>query len=244
MTASAPKAPHRAATDAAHDGAQPKRRVAVWDLPTRLFHWGLVAALGVAWWSGEEGDFTVHFIAGHVVVGLLVFRLLWGVIGSQTARFSDFVRGPGAVGRYLRRTFSKAPDDSIGHNPAGAVMVLLLLLMVGVQAGTGLFASENTWAFVSGPLAGLVDGATSSDLTSLHKGVLFNALLVLAGLHVLAAVVYLVVKRENLIGAMVVGRKWLPADKADPPPRMASRVLALAVALAAAGLAGWLYSLT
>jgi cytochrome b len=197
----------------------------------------------VAWWSGEEGNFTVHFIAGHVVLGLLAFRLLWGVIGSQTARFADFVRGPGAILHYLRRMVGRSPDYSVGHNPAGAVMVLLLLLLVGVQAGTGLFASENTWAFVSGPLAGLVDGSTSSDLTSLHKGILFDTLLVLAGVHVLAAVLYLVLKRENLIRAMVTGRKWLPADKAEPAPRMANLGLAAVAAAAAAALAGWLYSL-
>lgn len=224
--------------------ATQKVKVKVWDAPTRLFHWGLAVALGVAWLSGEQGNFTVHFIAGHVVFGLVVFRLIWGLIGSETARFSRFVRGPGAVVSYLRKMVGKSPDYSVGHNPAGALMVVALLLLVAIQAGTGLFASENTWAFVSGPLAGLVDGETSSTLTSLHKGVLFDALVILAGVHIAAAFLYLFVKRENLIRPMVLGAKPLPADKADPPPRMASPLLALMVVAAVAALAGWLYSLT
>jgi cytochrome b len=224
--------------------ATQKIKVKVWDAPTRLFHWSLAVALGVAWLSGEQGNFTVHFIAGHVVFGLVVFRLIWGLIGSETARFSHFVKGPGAVLGYLGGLIGKQPDHVVGHNPAGALMVVALLLLVAIQAGTGLFASENTWAFVSGPLAGLVDGATSSTLTSLHKGVLFDVLVILAGIHIAAAFLYLFVKRENLIRPMVLGAKPLPADKADPPPRMASPLLALVVAVAVAALAGWLYSLT
>ncbi len=231
-------------TSARHDAAQPKRAVKVWDAPTRLFHWSLAAALGVSWWSGEEGDFTVHFIAGHVVVGLLLFRLLWGVVGSETARFATFVRGPGAIAAYLRRMIGKTPDYSVGHNPAGAIMVVALLLLVAVQAGTGLFASENTWAFVSGPLAGLVGADLSGTLTSLHKGMLFDVLVGLAAVHIAAAFLYLIVKRENLIGPMVLGRKALPADKAEPPPRLASPLLALLLAAAVAGFAGWLYTLS
>jgi cytochrome b len=225
--------------------ASPSGRVPVkiWDLFTRVFHWALVVALGVAWWSGEEGNFTVHFIAGHVVVGLILFRLIWGVVGSETARFASFVRGPGAILRYLGQMFSKTPDRAVGHNPAGAVMVLLLLVVAGVQAVSGLFASENTWAFVSGRLAFLVGGDLSETITSLHKGILFDTLLVLAGVHVLAAFAYLIVKRENLIRPMVIGRKMMPPETAPPPPRMASPVLGVLVA-GVAGLAAWgLYSL-
>ena len=224
--------------------ASDKVKVKVWDAPTRLFHWSLAVALGVAWLSGEQGNFTVHFIAGHVVFGLVVFRLIWGLIGSETARFTRFVRGPGAVVSYLRKMAGKSPDDTVGHNPAGALMVVALLLLIAVQTGTGLFASENTWAFVSGPLAGLVDGETSSTLTSLHKGVLFDVLVILAGVHIAVAFLYLIVKRENLIRPMVLGAKSLPADKADPPPRMASPLLGLVVFAAVAALVGWLYSLT
>jgi cytochrome b len=230
-------------TTAAHDETQPKRTVKVWDIPTRLFHWALVAALALCWLSGEQGNFTVHFIAGHVVVGLLLFRLVWGVLGSQTARFADFVRGPGAVAAYARRVFGATPDYSVGHNPAGAVMVLLLLLVAGAQAVTGLFASEMTYAFVEGPLAPLVDSDTSETLTSLHKKTLFNTLLTLAALHVLAAFAYLVIKRENLIRPMVTGWKAVPKDKADPPPRMAKPVVALGVVLMSAAAAWSLYAM-
>lgn len=231
-------------TTAEHDAEQPKRPVKVWDLPVRLFHWALVAALAISWWSGEEGNFTVHFVSGHVVVGLIVFRALWGVLGSQTARFSDFVRGPGSVLRYARRMFGSDPEYSVGHNPAGAVMVLLMMVMVAVQAGTGLFASEMTYAFVEGPLAPLVDSGTSETLTSLHKSLLFNALLALVTLHILATLAYLLIKRENLIRGMVTGWKTLPADKAERAPRMASPLVAAGVAAIAAAVAGGLYALT
>lgn len=224
--------------------ARPKRAVPIWDLPTRLFHWALVIALGLCWLSGEQGNFTVHFISGHVVFGLVLFRLIWGVVGSQTARFSEFVRGPAAIGRYLTHFFRRRPDASVGHNPLGAVMVLALLGLVLVQSVAGLFASENTWAFVEGPLAPLVGSDLSETLTSLHKGVLFDALLVLASVHVLASILYLVVKRENLIRPMVTGRKALPADVADRPPRMAGLLRALVVAAPVAALTVWLYSLT
>jgi len=197
----------------------------------------------VAWLSGEQGNFTVHFIAGHVVLALILFRLVWGVIGSQTARFSSFVKGPGAIRAYLAKQMRKEPDSSVGHNPAGAVMVVLLLTIVGLQAVSGLFASENTWAFVSGPLASLVGSDLSESITSLHKNALFNIVLVLAGVHILAAFGYLIVKRQNLIRPMVLGRKMLPRDVAEPPPRMANPALGLLVAVAAGGAAWALYSL-
>lgn len=231
-------------TDSTAQASPPARMpVKVWDLFTRLFHWLLVVALGLAWLSGEQGNFTVHFIAGHVVIGLILFRLVWGVVGSETARFSNFVKGPGAILGYLGRMVSKTPDRALGHNPVGAVMVVLLLAVVTVQAVSGLFASENTWAFVSGPLAFLISSDLSETITSLHKGILFDILLVLAGVHVAAAFGYLIVKRENLIRPMVIGRKMLPPEDASAPPRMASPLLGAVVA-AVAGLAAWgLYSL-
>ncbi|MBB4314743.1 cytochrome b/b6 domain-containing protein [Roseospira marina] len=219
------------------------RSVIIWDIPTRAFHWALAIALGVAWWSGEEGQFTVHFIAGHVVIGLIVFRLIWGVIGSETARFAQFVRGPGAVVRYLAQMFRPAPDKALGHNPAGAIMVILLLLAVTVQAVSGLFASENTYAFVSGPLRSFVSADLSETITGLHKGVIFNTLLTLAGVHILAAFFYLIVKRENLIRPMVLGRKTLPAHSTAQAPRLARPWLGWLVALVAAGAAWGLYRL-
>ncbi|MQX35761.1 cytochrome b/b6 domain-containing protein [Roseospira navarrensis] len=223
----------------------PRVAVKIWDLPTRLFHWSLAVALGVCWWSGEEGNFTVHFISGHVVFGLVLFRLAWGVIGSQTARFSDFVKGPGEIGRYLRGLFSTTrKDNALGHNPAGGLMVILLLLATGGQALTGLFASENTWAFVSGPLASLVGSDLSSTITSLHKGILFDTLLVLAAVHIVAAFGYLFIKKENLIRPMVIGHKRLPAEAAARAPRLANPLLALLVAAVAAGVAYGLHSLT
>ena len=194
--------------------------VRIWDLPVRLCHWLLVILVAGLYLTGEVGGFDlelpwpggntlylgnmdVHALLGQAVLGVLVFRVLWGFFGSTTARFSDFVRGPASVIRYLRELLSGRIPEARGHNPAGAVMVLLLLLLLAAQAGTGLFASDDF--FFEGPLAHRVDSDTSQTLTRLHK-LNFNGLLFAIGLHVLASVYYLI-RGKNLIGAMVHGRK-------------------------------------
>lgn len=210
------------------------RELRVWDLPTRLFHWGLVAAVAVAILSAELGVLDVHMLAGETVLILVLFRLVWGVVGSQTARFADFVKGPGAIRDYLRR--SRAGGEAaftLGHNPLGALMVVALLLVLLVQAGSGLFTSDDI--LVDGPLVPLVSGSMVALLSSLHR-LLANGIFVLVGLHVVAVFFYLLVKKDNLIRPMVTGRKILPARLASAEPRRAPAALALAVLAATAGL--------
>jgi len=214
------------------------RPVKVWDLPTRVFHWGLLLAIAVAWLSGEQGQFEVHFFAGQVVLTLLLFRLIWGLIGSETVRFGNFVPTPGRLLGYLKAIKDHRTHLIVGHNPVGAAMVFALLVMVGVQVVSGLFASENTWAFVEGPLAGLIGSDLSEDITSLHKNFLFNILLALVALHVLASLFHLVVKRDNLILPMVTGTKAYPVGAIKTPPRMTSVWLALVI-LVVSGAVVW-----
>lgn len=209
------------------------RELRVWDLPTRLFHWSLVVAVAVAILSAELGVLAVHMLAGETVLILVLFRLVWGVVGSQTARFADFVKGPAAIRDHLKR--SRADGEAaltLGHNPLGALMVVALLLVLLVQAGSGLFTSDDI--LVDGPLVQLASGATVALLSSLHR-LLANGIFVLIGLHVAAVFFYLLVKKDNLIRPMVTGRKVLPARLAAEPQR-ASAVLALAILVASAGL--------
>ncbi|PWC36451.1 cytochrome b/b6 domain-containing protein [Azospirillum sp. TSO35-2] len=209
-----------------------RREVRVWDLPTRLFHWALVGAVAVAVLSAELDVLSVHMLAGETVLALVLFRLAWGVVGSQTARFADFVKGPRAILDYLKR--ARAGGEAaftLGHNPLGALMVVALLLVLLVQASSGLFASDDV--LVDGPLVPLASGAVVSALSTVHR-VLANGIFALVGLHVVAVFFYLLVKKDNLIRPMVTGRKAVPVPVTEP--RRAPAALALAILAATAGL--------
>lgn len=182
------------------------RRVKVWDLPTRLFHWtlvGLIVTLGV---TGQFGFLTVHMAIGPAILALIAFRLIWGVIGSDTARFSQFVRGPKAIRAYLAASRA-GTAHVIGHNPLGAFSVLGLLALVGLQAATGLFTSDDILS--QGPLAHLVSAKTVTLISIVHR-VGFNVLLALIVLHVGAVAFYKLVKKDDILTPMITGEKAVP----------------------------------
>ncbi len=187
------------------------QKVRIWDLPTRLFHWTLVGLFGAMWYTGETGGdlLQYHIWCGYGVATLVLFRLIWGVLGSETARFRHFVKGPSAILAYLK---GRLPEHRVpGHNPLGALMVLLLLGLLAVQVGTGLFAADvDSYAF-DGPLAKLIDGGLAEQLTAVHK-LLFNGLLAAVGLHLAAIVFYRLVKKQNLVEAMLSGYKKFEAE--------------------------------
>lgn len=205
-------------------------KLGVWDLPTRLFHWTLVALIAFSWWSAEEDRTDWHVWSGIVVVTLLIFRLLWGFVGSSTARFSNFVRGPGAVLGYLRGQWS-----GIGHSPLGALSVVALLLLVAVQVGLGLFSTHED-GFVQGPLAHLVSADTSDDLRDLH-GDAFDLLLVFIGLHVAAVLFYRLVMGKKLVKPMITGVAEI--DPKSEPMQPASWWAAGLCLMLAIGASGW-----
>lgn len=179
-----------------------QHRIQVWDWPVRIFHWLLVvlvsAAIVTALVGGNAMD--LHGRLGVALCGLLGFRIVWGVIGTRTARFTHFVRGPGAVRDYLQGRW-----QGIGHNPLGAVSVLALLGLFGFQAVSGLFSNDDI-AF-NGPLRKLVDKATSDTITGIHHDMLWW-MVVLLVLHVGAVLYYRMVKQEDLLGPMVRGWKF------------------------------------
>jgi cytochrome b len=202
-------------------------RVHVWDLPTRLVHWLMVLLIGTLWWTGETGRLEWHRWAGYSLLALVLFRVYWGVFGSSTARFSQFVRGPRGVVRYLRGEWTV----TAGHNPLGALSVVALLALVLTQILLGLFAVDVD-GIESGPLSHLVSFDTGRDAAELHETV-FNVLLTVIVLHVVAVFFYLLARRQNLIGAMFTGRRSFAAPVEPLTPASWPRLIT-GIAIAAA----------
>jgi cytochrome b len=212
-------------------------RIAVWDVATRLFHWSLAGLIVFAWWSAETHHLDWHKIAGSLVAGLLVFRLWWGLFGGSTARFSDFVRGPGAILDYLR---GKARRPSAGHNPLGALSVVALLLTALTVVVSGLF-TVDTDGLDSGPLSNLVDYDQGRVAAEIH-GYGFNVLEGLVVLHLLAVAWYAFIKRDGLIGAMVHGKRTVKGGMAAMKP---ARLWALVAGLMlGGGVTAWFIHLS
>lgn len=187
--------------------------VPVWDVPTRLFHWMLVLLVALAWVTGEaEGVlFAVHKLAGYGVAILLAFRVIWGFAGGRHARFSDFVRPWREVLAHIKGILSLRPARTLGHNPLGGWMTLLLLLVLAAQVGTGLFSSDDG---IGGPLAGAVSSGTAHAIAELHEG-LSGVLLLLIGLHILGVLVEALLTHDNLLRAMITGRKTMTPGEVE-----------------------------
>jgi cytochrome b len=209
----------------------------IWDLPIRVFHWSLVILIALSWWTEKAGLMDWHRRSGLTIVALLIFRLLWGIFGSSTARFAGFVKGPRAVIAYMR----PGNDDVLppGHNPLGGWSVIALLAILSIQVGTGLFAVDVD-GIESGPLSYLVSFDTGRLFSKFH-GYCFNCVLVLSALHIGAIAFYLVVRRRNLIRAMITGtQRATPGETGDAIKVPAWRSF-VAVAVAA-GIAYWIGS--
>ena len=203
--------------------------MAIWDLPTRLFHWLLVILIGFSWWTAEYHYDDLHIWSGIAVLSLLIFRILWGIVGSSTARFASFVRGPKAVLGYLQGSWR-----GIGHSPLGALSVVALLVMIGIQVGLGLFASDED-GIMQGPLARLVSIDAGDWAREWHEE-LFNVLLALIGLHV-AAIVFYRLRGKKLVGPMITGRGQLePGVQPMRPGKWWAAVLCLVIAI---GVTRW-----
>lgn len=181
-------------------------KIKVWDLPTRIFHWTMVLLMALLWSSADNGEMQWHQIFAYCLLILIGFRLLWGLIGSDTAKFSHFVHHPKIVMEYLKEARTKGVSRALGHNPMGGYMVVALIAVICVQLVTGLFATDDI--FTEGPLYNYVSSGSSAFLTWLHK-LNFNFILLLAAIHVLAVVVH-AIKGDRLVGAMLSGYKRIP----------------------------------
>lgn len=191
------------------------RMALIWDLPVRLFHWVLVLLIVASFTTGKLGGnwLTWHFYSGYLILALVLFRIVWGLIGSDTARFTGFIRSPAQVLRYGRSLLGGPQQFHAGHNPLGGLMVVLMLALLLLQASTGLFADDDI--ATRGPLADKVADATVSLLTRIHR-ININVLLACVGIHIAAALFYLFVKKDNLIVPMVTGMKTVPHGIQDP----------------------------
>jgi cytochrome b len=218
-------------------------RVRVWDLPTRLFHWVLAATVVASVVSAKVGGAAMvwHFRLGYVVFALLAFRIVWGFVGGRWSRFASFVRGPGAIVRYLKGDHRPDEGFEVGHNPLGALSVLGLLTWLAVQVGTGL-VSDDEIANI-GPLNRFVSTDTGLEATSWHKSFGQWGLITLVALHLVAIAYYLHRKKLNLVRPMLHGDKVLPSHV--PPSRddAVTRAAAAALLAGCAVLVTWIVGL-
>ena len=204
----------------------------VWDLWVRLFHWLLAGLIAFSWWSVEYDHVSWHIWSGIAILTLLIFRLLWGFVGSSTARFAGFVRGPASVVAHL-----KGQWNGIGHTPLGALSVVALLAAVSIQVGLGLFAEDEDGIF-RGPLADHVSVDTSDQVREIHSA-WFYVVLGLVVLHV-GAIIFYRLRGKMLTKAMITGKAEL-ATGTQPmrPGKWWAALMCLAVAL---GIARWVVS--
>ncbi|MDD2926401.1 cytochrome b/b6 domain-containing protein [Rhodoferax sp.] len=210
--------------------------VRVWDAPTRLFHWLLVASVIALVITAEIGGAAMdwHFRLGYVVLALLAFRLIWGFMGGRWSRFATFLYSPRQVLAYLQGR--GAQEHLVGHNPMGALSVFALLTFLALQVGSGLMSDDEIAA--AGPLTRFVSGTWVSNATFYHKEVGKLILISLVLLHVLAIAFYFFKKRDNLVKPMINGDKALefPAESANDSK--VQRVKAAGIALVCAALVG------
>ncbi|WP_048307341.1 cytochrome b/b6 domain-containing protein [Halomonas sp. PR-M31] len=220
------------------------QRIWVWDVWVRIFHWVLVLALIVSFYTMKTEGYPLmfpvdwHARAGYTVLGLLLFRWLWGLFGSRHARFLNFLRSPLESWRYLWLFLRNRAPSYAGHNPLGGWTVMIMMLSLTLQAGSGLFLHDDI--LFEAPLYGSVSDATTKLLTTLHhyNG---NFLLGLIGLHIVAVVVHRI-KGEKLVGAMFTGRKHLISEPVDGPGSNAVQWRAAVMLVLAAALVTWLWT--
>jgi len=193
----------------------------VWDLPTRVFHWLLFAAVAAAYLTGEEEEgwqFTLHVGAGYLIAALLVFRIVWGFLGSEHSRFRDFIPTPGRVREHIQGLIAGRPKHYAGHNPVGGIAIFVMIGILVATLYTGLFGGGE----------------------DLHE-TFANLILIVAGVHIAGVIAESVLTGENLIPAMIHGRKQLPDDAEgarDSRPAGSGRLLASLAAVAIAASAG------
>ncbi|WP_298717156.1 cytochrome b/b6 domain-containing protein [uncultured Oceanisphaera sp.] len=214
--------------------------VHVWDWSIRLFHWSLPLLLFLLWRSAGE-DMDQHMLFAQLLLGLLLYRIIWGFIGTPYARFSHFIYHPGRIIGYLRASLTPHKPVYLSHNPLGGIMVLVMLATLLFQAGTGLFATDDI--FYEGPLYRYVSGATVSWMTDWHKSWFYDGLLLIIGLHVLAIALYRL-RGENLVKPMLTGHKEAPINRvADRLERHPQAFPWLRCMLSAALAAGTIWAL-
>ena len=183
-----------------------KGRLLIWDIGVRLSHMAMILLISISWWTGNEGGVYLqyHFWSGYCLLVIILFRTIWGFIGSTPARFSYFLQSPRVVFSFVRTLVRGKETRFLSHNPLGACMVIFLLATIFVQVTTGFFSDDEL--FNEGPFRKYVTGQIAGFLTNLHH-LNFTVLLVLIAVHVVAVILHEIIKKDRLIWAMIIGRK-------------------------------------
>jgi cytochrome b len=181
--------------------------VKVWDLPVRVMHWLLIVLIVVSWLTAEFDLLPLHHLSGYLILALVMTRIVWGFIGSTTARFTHFVKGPKAIAAYAATVFQRGGKAIVGHNPLGALSIVIMLGLLLLQTILGLF-TEDADGVGPGPLADLVTRQTGRAVAEAHE-LVFNVLLFIIALHIAAVLFHACYKRDSLIRPMLTGRKTL-----------------------------------
>ncbi len=216
-----------------------EHKILVWDISTRLFHWLTAALVLAAYLTWRLDWMDWHANIGDALLAWVIFRLLWGFFGSDTTRFASFVAWPRAALQHLAHAFRREPDRQVGHNPAGGLMVVILIALLLGEALSGLYVNNDVAD--EGPLTEFVAAPVANAIAALHW-IIWDALLAAVALHVLAILAYAVAKGQNLVTPMIIGKKTMPTDVTQP--RMTSVIRAALMlgvsAFAAAVLAKYL----
>lgn len=211
----------------------------VWDLPLRLFHWLFVLSILGLWYTSEqEGDMVEqHMQLGYFTLGLLVFRIVWGIVGPKHARFKQFIPSPAKLISYIKSVKQGQSPYMPGHNPLGSLMVVLMIVLVTLQAVSGLFINDDI--FSSGPYYGVYGADIEKVMSIIHHNV-FDYLLGAIALHLLAIGFYWRVKKQNLVIPMITGKKSSEEIKAEDTIPSSRIILAIIIAIAVAAFIYWL----
>jgi cytochrome b len=209
----------------------------IWDLPLRLFHWSFAVTILASWYTAEQGAdlVEIHIKLGFVAIALLLFRVLWGIIGPKHARFSQFLPSPKKLLNYLRN--SNSQKTTPGHNPLGAMMVVLMILLISIQAISGLFINDDV--FSSGPYYGSVSNELEKVMRFLHHNT-FDFMIGAIGLHLAAVAYYWRVKKQNLVLPMITGKKSAEQVGANDAIPHSKIILGFVLAVCCAGFVYWL----
>ncbi len=216
-------------------------KIKVWDIYIRTFHWLLLICILVSFISFRLDEMDIHFISGHCVLALIIFRVIWGVIGSRTALFHTFIKGPGAVLSYVKNPSSEKFKGMIGHSPIAALSVIAMLGIISLQVATGLISDDEI--LLQGPLAKYVSGEMSYQSTTYH-GINAKLIVGLIVLHLAAIAFYRFIKKDDIVKPMVTGQKEVSEDYAEKAPSLDEKkpVLAAMAILVAVAIACFVYN--
>jgi len=218
-----------------------KNKIKIWDIWVRIFHWSLLLLVGLSFYSGKFGglDFVlpikntvifnmdVHVWSGLAILGLILFRTIWGFVGSTTARFSYIFESIRKLPNYLRKMFIEKTTFIAGHNPAGGIAVLIIITMLFMQTITGLFSQDDSFFATKGPLSFLVEDTTSKQITQIHAQIWNYILVPLIALHICANLFYWIIKKQDLIQGMITGKRTIHSNSKNPKLYFAPTLLGI-----------------